>query len=160
MFINGANSRRHLELTERDPVKLSCSRFKANVRNYSFRQSTAAIWTTHCHFLFWRFKSEQSQTRPGTIRLRVVVKTGGGNTASSRSLDAETCWGKIALFICTAGLIMMLAKPYTISTPPQSLFPHLSILQLFFPGTSSYSEDYFHMQLKTKIKWHFKLSRS
>lgn len=105
-------------------------------------------------------ESEERQTQPGTIRLRGAGRSGAGNTASRRSLDAEPCWGEITLFICTAGLIMMLAKPYMISTPPQSLFPCLSILQLFFPGASSYSEDYFHMQLKTKMKWHFKLSRS
>lgn len=113
-------------LKGRDPAKRWCgSRFKANGRNCSFRQSTAAIWATRCRVLFWRLKSEQSRTRPGTIRLRAAVKTGGGNRASSRSLDAETCWGKIALFICTAGLITMLAKRYTISTPLQSLFPCL-----------------------------------
>lgn len=44
--------------------------------------------------------------------------------------------------------------------PPQSLFPHHSILQLFFAGTSSCSEDYFHTQLKATMKWCFKLSRS
>ena len=161
MFLTSANSQRRLELTASKPSS-GAAGFKANLRTHSMRQSAAAIWRTPCHFLFWGIKSEQSQTRPGTIRPRAAVKAGGGNTrtASSRSLAAGTCWGKIALFICTAGLITMLAKPSTLSTPAQSLFPRLSILQLLFPGTSSYAEDYFHMRLKTKMKWHFKLSRS
>lgn len=143
---------------------LWCSRCKTSNGNYFSRQSSAAIRAARCHVLHWKLKagmqSEQDPTPAGPICLQAAAGAGGGNTASSRSRDAEPCWGEIALFICTAGLITMLAKPCTISTPPQSLFPRLSILQLFFLGASSCSGDYFHMQLKAKMKWCFKLSRS
>ena len=73
--------------------------------------------------------------------------------AGERSLYSSALRGSLR---CWHSLTRFPGPPH----PPQSLFPHHSILQLFFAGTSSCSEDYFHTQLKAKMKWCFKLSRS
>lgn len=77
----------------------------------------------------------------------------GCRHAGERSLYSSALRGSLR---CWHSLTRFPAPPL----PPQSLFPHHSILQLFFAGTSSCSEDYFHTQLKAKMKWCFKLSRS
>lgn len=114
-----------------------CSRFKSNIGNFSFGQLTAIFYSE------------------GKIRTRIRWRSSTGNSASSRSRDAGSCWGMTARFSCTAGLIVMLAKPFPIPTPPQALFPWLSSLQLFLLGTSSYAGDCFHMEFKTQMKWNF-----